>query len=314
MTQPMKQSRIMKLLLSVAIFLGLLGSLEALCRVLGLGDKVEVADYIADWHKQWEADFYLFDPGKGVNRDGVRDRNHMLDNPQNLPRIVFLGDSVTFGYYMPRAASYPAILEQLLTERGKPAEVFNVALPGWSTRQQRIAYREIVRKYQPDHVVIGFCLNDVAEMQNNLSKPSPIITFAYERSNLVRAVLRVQHWEIHQVEELFVSPALPTVQQGWQQTLDALRSLAEEVRQDGAKFSLLVFPFRFQVEAGAPEPIPQRILEEFSGENDIPFLDVLPILRTLGPRGFADYDHLSQHGMQQVARAIRDSDLLGQSR
>ena len=305
-------SRTGKLLLSLAIFLLFLGSLEALCRVLGLGHEVEVAHYIADWHKQWEDEFYLLgSEGTGINSDGVRDREHTVENPRGLPRIVFLGDSVTFGFHLPRAESFPAILEQWLTEHGTPVEIFNVALPGWSTRQQGIAYRRIVRKYNPDQVILGFCLNDVAEMQNNLSRPSPVIAFAYKKSNLVRALLQVRRWEIHRVEELFAHPVLSTVEQGWQQTLDEIRSLAEEVRRDGAEFSLLVLPFRFQVEAGAPEPIPQRVLEEFSSENDIPFLDVLPALEPLGPGGFADYDHLSRQGAVRVARAILEADLLG---
>jgi lysophospholipase L1-like esterase len=309
----MRDSRIANLLLSIAALSIFLGGIEALCRLLGLGEQDPVAFYIANWEKQWQGDFYVLSEREDINRDGLRDRDHAVENPGQLHRIAFLGDSVTFGWRLPPAHSFPVITERLLEERGEPAEVFNVALPGWSTRQERIAYRRIARKYRPDHVVLALCLNDVPEMLNNLSKPPAAFAFAYRHSNLLRALLRAQEREIGRVEELFLFPDSERVRRGWELTLEEVRTLAAEVRTDGARFTLLVLPFRLQVDAMAGSPDPQRLVEQFSRENGIPYLDLLPALQTLGGRGFIDYDHLSPQGAHLVANTLVDSGLLNQT-
>ena len=78
------------------------------------------------------------------------------------------------------------------------------------------------------------------------------------------------------------------MRRGWQWTLDEISKLAEEVRADGATFTLLILPFRFQVEPGAPEPTPQQMLARFARENGITAVDLLPALAPLGTDGFLD--------------------------
>jgi lysophospholipase L1-like esterase len=327
----MKLSLLPKIALSIGVLVALLGALEIGCRVFGLGKKQEIAGYIANWALQWQDDFYVLSPGEDANRDGLRDRNHTIENPLGRTRVAFLGDSVTYGYLLPRDASYPAILDRLInertggaefsartaavTERNRTAgidgtEVFNVALPGWSTHQQRLAYERIVRKYKPNHVLLGFCLNDVAEMQNNLSKPRTLLARAYTHSYAVRFAMNVREREVHRVEELFTKRDSPSVRRGWQLTLAEISKLAEAVRADGATFTLLILPFRFQVEPGAPEPTPQQTLARFARDQGIRAVDLLPALAPLGTDGFIDYDHLSLRGAQRVAEAILESRLM----
>jgi hypothetical protein len=159
-------------------------------------------------------------------------------------------------------------------------------------------------------VLLALCLNDVPEMLNNLSRPPAALAFAYRHSNLLRALLRAREREIGRVEELFLFPDSGRVRRGWELTLEEVRALAPEVREDGARFTQLVMPFRLQVEAGAPSPLPQRLVERFSRESGISSLDLLPALRALGRGAFIDYDHLSPRGAQAVARTLVASGLL----
>ena len=62
----------------------------------------------------------------------------------------------------------------------------NVALMGWSTRQERIAWQRIARHYRPDQVVLAVCLNDIPELFNNLSRPPRWLARLHEPSALVR--------------------------------------------------------------------------------------------------------------------------------
>src|SRR5260221_8128398 len=83
-----------------------------------------------------------------------------------------------------------------------------------------------------------------------------------------------------------------------------------EAEADGARFGMLVFPFRFQVEPGAPEPAVQQEIAAFCRSESVSCLDLLPTLRRVGPSAFVDYDHLSRSGASLAADTILTSGLL----
>ena len=42
---------------------------------------------------------------------------------------------------------------------------------GFFPQQQVIAYQRVARKYRPDQVLLGVCLNDIPELTSNLNPP-----------------------------------------------------------------------------------------------------------------------------------------------
>jgi HEAT repeat protein len=91
---------------------------------------------------------------------------------------------------------------------------------------------------------------------------------------------------------------------------EEVRALRREVEADGASFAMVVFPFRFQVEKGAPRPFVQERVASFCASEGLRCLDLLPTLRGLGPAAFVDYDHLSPAGASLVADTLYTSGLL----
>ena len=300
-----------KLLFSFIVIGAFLALAEGAARVLGLGKPREVADYIANWKRQWDSDFYLMDasligPEHGINYDLVRDVPHELEVQPGTKRIACIGDSVTAGYGVGMFESYPLIMQKLLKDDGYKVEVFNIALPGWSTRQESIAYERIARKYKPDQVILGFCLNDVAEMQNNLmsQQPSALMSFLYNHSYLVRWILRPQAHEIGRVEDLFTQANRLEIQNGWELCFEEIRRLADTTKQDKVDFVVVVFPFRFQVDDDPPEPVAQETLRKYCEENNIKFVDTLQSLKPLKRAGFVDHDHFTAQGATAVAKHL----------
>ena len=114
-----------------------------------------VAGYIWDWDDKMPGGFYVmkFDgvgwpPWEEFNGDGLRDRTRTKEKPEGWTRIAILGDSVTLGAELSPHEAYPQLLEARFAAQGRRAEVMNVALWGWSTRQQRIAWQKIARQYR----------------------------------------------------------------------------------------------------------------------------------------------------------------------
>src|SRR6185295_4622625 len=231
----------------------------------------------------------------------------------DVRRVVFLGDSVTLGYGIRPEEAYPQVLQDLLDARGWQAEVFNVAFSGWSTRQERIAYERIGRRYHPQDVVVAVCLNDIPEIHNNLARPPRLLQALHTRSALVRRLVGARRREIHDVEELFTEAETPNVRDAFARFFEELRQLRAEVEADGARFGIVVFPFRMQL-AGAPAPSVQERIAAFGAAEKIPVVDLLPSLRSVGESAFLDYDHLSAVGARRVAETLADSMLLGATR
>jgi lysophospholipase L1-like esterase len=272
---------------------------------------VQKEEYLWDWSEHFRGgDFYTLEKGEGyppneeTNIDGLRDVTRPVETREGLRRIVVLGDSVAYGHGLESAEAFPQVLESMLRASGRDVDVFNMGLPGWSTRQERIAYQRIARKYKPTVVVLAVCLNDLAELQINLTKPPGLLLTLFKLSAAVRLALGASRREIGAVEELFNARDSPRVENAFRLFFAEVRALRDEVAKDGAILQVVVFPFRFQVERGAPAPTVQKRIRDFAAAERIASLDFLP--ETLGTSGsadlFLDYDHFSLIGHERVAR------------
>jgi HEAT repeat protein len=307
------------LALSALVSALLVGVLEGVARLLEARRPAPppVADYIWDWSDKMPGDFYTmkseavgWPPWQEFNRDGLRDRTRPEEKPAGFWRVAVLGDSVTLGAEIRPYEAYPQLLEARLRAEGRRIEVMNIALWGWSTRQERIAYARIARRYHPDQVLLAVCLNDIPELQNNLTRPPRWLAVLHGHSALVRRIVNAPAREIDSVERLFEQGDAARVRQAMTRFFDEVRSLRREAEADGARFGVLVFPFRFQVEPGAPVPSVQQEIAAFCRSESMPCLDLLTTLGRVGPSAFVDYDHLSRSGASLVADTILTSGLL----
>jgi HEAT repeat protein/lysophospholipase L1-like esterase len=312
------RERAVNVALGLLSFVLVAGGAEGLARRWGrpAPDRT-VGPFITDW-ADWDGDFYTvkssavgWPPWEDYNSEGLRDRDHATLKPKGMTRVVCLGDSVTLGWGLRPEESYPRLLQDRLDAFGASAEVLNVALGGWATRQERIAYARIARRYSPDVVLVGLCLNDVPEMINNLERPPGWLAFLHRHSALIRSVVDAQGREIRAIDDLFSRPDAPAVRRGWSRVFDDLRELRDLVSADGARLALLTFPYRPQLRTGFAAPRPQQEVARFCESEHLPCLDLLPALRDAGDDAFIDHVHLSATGSRRVAEEILDSGVLG---
>jgi len=273
---------------------------------------VQKEEYLWDWSERFkDAEFYTLEKGEGyppseeTNVDGLRDATRPIERRTGSSpfRVAILGDSVAFGHGVEAAEAFPQVLERKLQERHLPWEILNVALPGWSTRQERIAYQRIARKYKPNHVILAVCLNDLAELQINLAKPSGLLPVLFKHSATVRLAMGASRREIGAVEDLFKQPRSAQVENAFRLFFEEVRLLRDEVERDGAKFEVLLFPFRFQLEPNAPPPSVQERILAFASTDKVVVHDFLRQMKEEGASSdlFLDYDHFNEKGHQKVA-------------
>jgi hypothetical protein len=92
-----------------------------------------------------------------TNSDGLRDREYPLEKPKGITRIIALGDSFTWGWGVGDNEIYTEALESLLPR----VEVINLGVAAFATKQEFDYLKMKGMKYDPDIVMLGFCLNDI---------------------------------------------------------------------------------------------------------------------------------------------------------
>lgn len=99
-------------------------------------------------------------------------------NKSTRPRIIAFGDSLTAGYGLPAAQSYPSLLQQKLDADGYNYEVVNAGVSGDTTSGgvRRIAWTLDGNGGKPEIVILELGANDilrgqpVAQLRANLAK------------------------------------------------------------------------------------------------------------------------------------------------
>jgi len=95
------------------------------------------------------------------NRHGFRDRDHSFSKPPGVFRIIVLGDSITQGYGVSNPSDiFTSVVETELIHRGFNVELLNFGVSGYNTQQEIALLSETGIQYQPDAVVLAYCLND----------------------------------------------------------------------------------------------------------------------------------------------------------
>jgi HEAT repeat protein/lysophospholipase L1-like esterase len=306
---PTGTSRRGELLVNLALAFGVSAGLLLVCEgTARFFERPEGRPRMADEWAPGAADDHFYTlkrrplgwPPSEINADGLRDRAHSEARPEDVWRVAVLGDSVTEGFGLAAEQAFPRELERQLEADGERVEVLSLAVRGWSTRQQRIAYHRIARRYRPDQVLVATCLNDITELALQLRPPPPLLRALHRRSALVRRVVDAAHREQAQVEELFRGrPDLTAY-------FAELGRLRREVEEDGAELTVAVLPYRFQLEPGAPPASVQAEVTAWCAAESLRCLDLRPALVPLGPAAaFVDENHLSREGSAAVAAALR---------
>jgi hypothetical protein len=97
-----------------------------------------------------------------ISSQGVRDDEVAVPKPEGTFRILILGDSVPYGPAVSRDDAFPDRLEDLLRGYGETVDVINAGVAGYSPYNELHYYLIRGRAFEPDIVIVAFCMNDVA--------------------------------------------------------------------------------------------------------------------------------------------------------
>lgn len=98
-------------------------------------------------------------------------RERTLAKPPGVFRVAVLGDSYTESFHVSYDEAFPTVLERELNRCaaiGRPVEVLNFGVSGYSNVQELQRFRHVARSFQPDAVLLVF--HAVNDLHNNFRK------------------------------------------------------------------------------------------------------------------------------------------------
>jgi lysophospholipase L1-like esterase len=274
-----------------------------------------------------------------INGKGLRGMELNYAKPAKVTRILYLGDSVTFGYGIKNYKdTFPYQVEAILEKDiGRDIETINAGIGGYSPWQEYLYLSREGTKYNPDLVVVAFVLNDVTEKfelirfggssigfqlgfkqwSARLLRGGSVMYFTRKLAGRIRFGKNVQEGakkkEVVDVRSLVFQPDHPNVDRAWNITLENVGKILRLCEDHHFQVVLVVFPFVFQFDDVDSRSAPQHRISLFARNLGIPTLDLLPKLteklkeeRKIPEDYFWDQDHLTPLGAKRVAEIISE--------
>lgn len=155
-------------------------SLETMVRLAGLDvPRVWEPDRELGWHHIPGATRHFTEEGDGwisINSLGFRDRERSLEKKPGTFRIMVLGDSMTEAAQVNPDQNFCYLLEKQWNAQGRPVEVLNCGVNGYSPTQELLLLRREGPRYRPDFIVLGLFLD------NDVSGCHPLLNTTAEQS------------------------------------------------------------------------------------------------------------------------------------
>ena len=296
--------------------------------------------FVRDPHLGWKLRPGAVDEWLGIrltiNAKGLRGPEVAYRKPESTTRILYLGDSVTFGALVADDARIFShlVARRLAASTGRAIEAINAGVDGYSPWQEALFLEREGLRYEPDLVVVTLVWNDLIEEAFLRGARRDVERFQLRRTATTRLermtsrsglflladrVASALGWRARadastrlaeglSVPSLVRDPARPEARDAWRATLGSLDRIVDLCRHSGTRLLLLRMPYRFQLDE--PTPV-QPMLESWIAARGVDALDLLPALSApggpgakTGPSPFVDDSHLSEAGHALVAEAV----------
>lgn len=253
-----------------------------------------------------------------TNSVGLRNTEEIIEDA-SVFRILAIGDSFTYGYYVHNQETWPARLEETLNQRlTARVQVLNAGLPGYTIEDELAYLRDKGLALSPDLVILGVYTNDIMDMTPRireffarpvlLAQSAPMAeddtaleAFMRDHVALYSVIWNARVAYHEQQIEATINRVTPTIEglrelylnltflqpdsypDQWQAYERLLRETIVLLADEHIPFVIVVFPDLAQMpaEGGLPD-VPQQRLARIAADTETPFLDLLPVFRASG--------------------------------
>ncbi|MGD2085916.1 MAG: SGNH/GDSL hydrolase family protein [Candidatus Aminicenantes bacterium] len=259
-----------------------------------------------------------------INAFGFRDKNYHL-NKGDKKRIIFIGDSLTYGWSINLHETYHKQLEEMLHAKDYNTDVMGMGIVGYNTVQEYHLIKEKGVKFNPDIIVLQMCCNDFRRTlgikkekkgKNYCLIPYRDVAIPYvlAKSSFTRFLMRCSHlykfinlkleqlikkWnKNYTVKEYFLM--------GEEKSFRYLKKIKKFLDEEGIKFCAVIFPNRKTREKYSYASLHKRIGNVLTNMH-VPYIDLYREFNITGPGDiWADKSHPNGKGNRIAADTLLD--------
>ncbi len=253
-----------------------------------------------------------------INNLGNRGPDMAEEKPTNTIRIVFIGDSITFGYYVNEEDTFSVRVGKALGSTvppGKELEVVNAGVSSLNATNVLAHLRQRALSWSPDAVIWSFYVNDVRDTAGRETD----ILFPVRKSGWLRncrasALVRKIEQAIQSTRvgsQLNIDPENPVnvaVNNDWARVDTCLAEAVDILKERDIPLIIAVFPSAIQFGRPWTTPHYQEKIKALCKRRQIPFIDLLPAIEAVGPADTMYYSgdlvHPNARGHAAAADAI----------
>ena len=264
-----------------------------------------------------------------INSKGLRGVELDYAKPDGVARLLYLGDSVIFGYRIEDDRNtIPALTEHSLNAASIRVESINSGVCGYSPWQEYEYLRSEGIKYEPDLVVASIVLNDFTDKlfmtrtdghfegfelflshtkRNRIWRMSHIALYA----RFLLTSFDLRHYMV--LNRRFTRrPEHNMFSEHWNATFTSIDKISTFCRENNIKLLFVLFPALWQLQNDDTLK-PQARIQSHLIERQVPTLDLLPFLRSQLrhqediDEHFMDVWHMTPKGNALVAGRIAES-------
>ncbi len=235
-----------------------------------------------------------------INSHGFHDEEFDEEKGRRELRGLVIGDSVTMAYGLTYRETFSSHLERLLEtniEFYSSFQIINTGVHGYGTSQEVQVLRDAMR-FDPDFIVVGFCMNDVTEpfvVRRGLGgvgfdyhgireAANPLYGYLVNETGLGRFTLQLK-WrarrleaaklqEVWDVRQMSQSSRLdPPFDRAWELVLSDLEEMYELAQIHDIPIVLLIFPLSFQL-VDDQLRMPQEVLKGHAADQGVEVIDL----------------------------------------
>jgi len=220
---------------------------------------------------------------KGIiaNAQGLREDHEIKKKEDNEVRILFLGDSCTFGYNLKHDQGFVDLTEKKLAIQFSKLKIecINAGVPGYSLFQGKKFLETKGLNYTPDAIVLNFGWNDQNNWDNrsdtdhyqSIKNSQPPNIFSYSR--FFRLL-----WSHNTSSTTNANTPRLSPDQFAQQLRDIINLCAEK----NIKLFVLVWPFDYNIDKNKnPKTRGDWQIAQYHFEKQTTLIDLVPVVQSL---------------------------------
>jgi len=249
-----------------------------------------------------------------ANKQGLREDHQIpLQKPPAELRVLFLGDSCTFGFGLEHSEGYVDIAEQLLKQRlGKrPVECINAGVPGYTLFQGWRYWSTDGQHLQPDLVVVCFGGNDMSSWDDK----TDLQHYQYFKRRQPPGLLRFSSvarrlWKTFATKESKQNLLAPRVTPADFYLL--LGKLHDSIVAADSQMVIVIWPFLRQIEESRDgRNLWQQEMIAFAEQHAVELVDLVPEFHKLVDEHgsdalYLDLGHATALGNQHIGELIAE--------